>query len=81
VIAAFLDLWGVSGVGKTIGGLFPNDADGNAWGDAERGLPPELAAAGYTLVDPGRYQTLTDDFSSQIAAPSSRLAARSSPAI
>ena len=29
---------------KVVGGLFPNDADGNAWGDPERGLPPALAA-------------------------------------
>ena len=68
VIAAFLDLWGKAGVSKTVGGLFPNDADGNAWGDAELGFPKPLAAAGYTLVDPGRYQPLTDDFSAQISA-------------
>jgi branched-chain amino acid transport system substrate-binding protein len=68
VIGAFLDLWGKSGVGKTVAGLFPNDADGNAWGDTELGLPKPLAAAGYNLVDPGRYQPLTDDFSAQIAA-------------
>ena len=62
VIASFLDLWGSSGVAKSVGGLFPNDADGNAWGDPELGFPKPLAAAGYTLVDPGRYQPLTDDF-------------------
>jgi branched-chain amino acid transport system substrate-binding protein len=48
--------------------LFPNDADGNAWGDKERGLPPALTSAGYKLVDPGRYQQMNNDFSSQIAA-------------
>ncbi|WP_298918926.1 ABC transporter substrate-binding protein [uncultured Roseobacter sp.] len=68
VIGAFLDMWGKSGVAKNIGGLFPNDADGNAWGDAELGLPKPLAAAGYNLVDPGRFQPLSDDFSNQIAA-------------
>lgn len=68
VIAAFLDMWGQSGVTKTVGGLFPNDADGNAWGHAELGLPTPLAAAGYELVDPGRYQPLSDDFSNYIAA-------------
>jgi len=68
VIGAFLDLWGKSGVGKTVAGLFPNDADGNAWGGAELGLPKPLAAAGYALTDPGRYQPLSDDFSAQIAA-------------
>ncbi|MEM8732313.1 MAG: ABC transporter substrate-binding protein [Pseudomonadota bacterium] len=68
VIAAFLNMWDATGVSKTVGGLFPNDADGNAWGDAELGLPKPLAAAGYTLTDPGRYQPLSDDFSNQIAA-------------
>ncbi|MGI9418294.1 MAG: ABC transporter substrate-binding protein, partial [Geminicoccaceae bacterium] len=68
VIGAFLDMWGKSGVAKTVGGLFPNDADGNAWGDPELGLPKPLAEAGYTLTDPGRYQPLSDDFSNQIAA-------------
>ena len=68
VIGAFLDMWGQTGVAKVVGGLFPNDADGNAWGDAELGLPKPLAAAGYALTDPGRYQPLSDDFSNQIAA-------------
>jgi branched-chain amino acid transport system substrate-binding protein len=68
VIGAFLDMWGPTGVSKTVGGLFPNDADGNAWGDPERGLPKPFAEAGYDLIDPGRYQPLSDDFSNQIAA-------------
>lgn len=68
VIAAFLDMWDGSGVAKKVGGLFPNDADGNAWGDPELGLPKPLAAAGYDLLDPGRYQPLSDDFTNYIAA-------------
>lgn len=68
VIGVFLDMWGQGGVSKNVGGLFPNDADGNAWGDAENGFPKPLAAAGYTLTDPGRYQPLSDDYSNQIAA-------------
>lgn len=68
VIGVFLDIWGQSGAAKKVGGLFPNDADGNAWGDAARGLPPALAGAGFDLTDPGRYQPLSDDFSNQIAA-------------
>ena len=68
VIGSFLDMWGGSGVAKTVGGLFPNDADGNAWGHKENGLPKPLAAAGYKLEVPGQYQPLTDDFSSQISA-------------
>ncbi|MDE0521760.1 MAG: ABC transporter substrate-binding protein [Boseongicola sp.] len=68
VIANFLDLWGGSGVARTVAGLFPNDADGNAWGHPELGFPRPLAEAGFTLVDPGRYQPLNDDFSNYIAA-------------
>jgi branched-chain amino acid transport system substrate-binding protein len=68
VIRNFLDLWGGSGAAKNIGGLFPNDADGNAWGDPELGFPKPLADAGYTLTDPGRYQPLNDDFTNYISA-------------
>ncbi|MDG2299179.1 MAG: ABC transporter substrate-binding protein [Planktomarina sp.] len=68
VIGVFLDLWTQSGAAKKVGGLFPNDADGNAWGDANLGLPPALSGAGFELTDPGRYQPLSDDFSNQIAA-------------
>lgn len=68
VIGAFLALWDNPGVTKNVGGLFPNDADGNAWGDPERGFPKPLSEAGYKLSDPGRYQPMSDDFSSQISA-------------
>lgn len=68
VIANFLDLWSNSGAAPNVAGLFPNDADGNAWGDPELGFPGPLANAGFTLTDPGRYQPLNDDFSNFISA-------------
>lgn len=68
VIGNFLDMWGASGAAKNVGALFPNDADGNAWGHPELGFPKPLADAGFTLTDPGRYQPLNDDFSNYIAA-------------
>ena len=68
VIGAFLALWDSAPTNKVVGGLFPNDADGNAWGDPQRGLPPALAKAGYKLTDPGRYQLMNNDFTSQISA-------------
>jgi branched-chain amino acid transport system substrate-binding protein len=68
VIAAFLALWDGVPTNKVVGGLFPNDADGNAWGDANLGLPPALAKAGYKLYDPGRYQVMNNDFTAQISA-------------
>lgn len=67
VIAVFTGMWDRLETNKAVGGLFPNDGDGNAWGDPNLGFPPVLAQKGYTLVDPGRYQNLTDDFSSQIS--------------
>src|SRR5271170_318066 len=68
VIAVFTNMWGQVNTNKTVGGLFPNDGDGNAWGDKVIGFPPVLDKLGYKLVDPGRYQNLTDDFTAQIAA-------------
>jgi branched-chain amino acid transport system substrate-binding protein len=68
VIGVFLNLWDSLPTNKTVGALWPNDADGNAWGDAKVGFPPVLKKRGYKLVDPGRYQPLSDDFSAQIAA-------------
>jgi branched-chain amino acid transport system substrate-binding protein len=68
VIATFLAIWGQVETNKAVGGLFPNDGDGNAWGDAEVGFPKPLAAAGYTLTDPGRYENLNQDFTAQISA-------------
>jgi len=68
VIAVFLNMWGQLDTNKSVGGLFPNDGDGNAWGDPKLGFPPVLAENGYSLTDPGRYQNLTDDFSAQISA-------------
>jgi branched-chain amino acid transport system substrate-binding protein len=68
VIANFTAGWKSVQTNKTVGGLFPNDGDGNAWGDKELGFPKPLAQDGFTLLDPGRYQNLTQDFSAQIAA-------------
>lgn len=68
VIYSFLELWDASGAASKVGGLFPNDADGNAWGHPELGLPKPLGISGYDLIDPGRYQPLSDDFSNYISA-------------
>ena len=68
VIAVFLNMWNQIETNKQVGGLFPNDGDGNAWGDPNVGVGPGFAAQGYTLNDPGRYQNLNDDFTAQINA-------------
>jgi branched-chain amino acid transport system substrate-binding protein len=68
VIAVFTNMWGQVATNKSVGGLFPNDGDGNAWGDKVVGFPPVLDKLGYKLTDPGRYQNLTDNFTAQITA-------------
>jgi len=68
VIANFTNGWNSVKTNKKVGGLFPNDGDGNAWGDKEVGFPKPLTTMGYTLTDPGRFQNGTQDFSAQIAA-------------
>lgn len=68
VIETYQAMWNQLDTNKQVGGLFPNDADGNAWGNPEVGLPPALAAGNYTVIDTGRFQNLSDDFSAQINA-------------
>ena len=68
VISTFTSMWNQLDTNKSVGAIFPNDGDGNAWGDSNVGFPPVLDAQGFTLTDTGRYQNLTDDFSAQINA-------------
>ncbi|HYE40122.1 MAG TPA: ABC transporter substrate-binding protein [Ramlibacter sp.] len=67
VIANFTNGWKSVSTNRKVGGLFPNDGDGNAWGDKELGFPKPLQQMGFTLTDPGRFQNGTQDFSAQIA--------------
>jgi branched-chain amino acid transport system substrate-binding protein len=68
VITNFTNGWNSVKTNKKVGGLFPNDGDGNAWGDKALGFPKPLTEMGFSLTDPGRYQNGTQDFSAQIAA-------------
>jgi branched-chain amino acid transport system substrate-binding protein len=67
IIGVFLEMWNSQETNRVVGGLWPNDGDGLAWSHPELGFPPALEAAGYTVVDPGRYENLKDDFSAEIA--------------
>lgn len=67
VIQNFIELWEQSGADKVVGGMWPNDPDGNAWGDAAVGFPPALEAAGFTVVDAGRFDLATQDYSAIIS--------------
>jgi branched-chain amino acid transport system substrate-binding protein len=68
IIGVFTELWGSLETNKVVGGMWPNDGDGLAWSDQTLGFPPALEAAGFTVVDPGRYDNLKDDFSAEISA-------------
>src|SRR6202035_563400 len=50
VIAVFTNMWGQLQTNKSVGGLFPNDGDGNAWGDKQVGFPPVLDQKGFKLT-------------------------------
>ena len=66
VIGAYLAMWGKVPSNKVVGGLFPNDGDGNAWGDPKMGIAPPMNKLGYKLIDPGRFPDMNDNFSNYI---------------
>jgi branched-chain amino acid transport system substrate-binding protein len=66
LVGVFTEMWNAVDTNKKIGLLCANDPDGNALADPNTGFPAGAKAAGYTVVDPGRFQPLTDDFSSII---------------
>jgi len=68
VEAVFADMWEQVGTNKIVGALWPDDADGLAWGDPTTGFPPAQAQRGYQIIDPGNYPNGTQDYSAQIAA-------------
>lgn len=62
VAANFIAIWDQIPTNKKVGGLYPNDGDGNAFADTERGMPAFFVPKGYSYVDPGRYQNNTEDY-------------------
>jgi branched-chain amino acid transport system substrate-binding protein len=63
----YLNMWNALTTNKKAGAIWPNDPDGNAWGDASTGFAPVVGKAGYSITDPGHYPNGTQDFSAQIA--------------
>lgn len=63
-VPTFLDMWGKIPTSKTVGVMFPNDPDGLAWADL---WPPLFEEGGYKVVDPGRYQDGTEDYTQMIS--------------
>jgi branched-chain amino acid transport system substrate-binding protein len=67
ITAVFIDMWNQIPNNKKVGEMWPNDGDGLAWANPTKGQPPFFKAGGYAIVDPGRYQDGTPDFTVQIA--------------
>jgi branched-chain amino acid transport system substrate-binding protein len=61
----YFDTWSGTATNKKVGIMFPNDVDGNAY--RQYFTPEKCAAAGFTTVDPGPFQPMTEDFTTQIA--------------
>jgi branched-chain amino acid transport system substrate-binding protein len=67
VLTTFTSMWSKVQTNRKVGMLFPRNADGEAWGNKEWGLPPAVSKAGFQTVIPSSFQPLTNDFSAQIA--------------
>ena len=63
----FVGLWNGLDTNKKVGMLFPQNIDGETWGNNDYGLPVPTKAAGYDVTIPGYFQPRTNDFSAQIA--------------
>ncbi|CVI64039.1 ABC transporter substrate-binding protein (plasmid) [Agrobacterium leguminum] len=68
IMAVFANMWDTIDTNKQVGGIFPNDEDGRAWGDTEKGAPGLLSKRGYNVTPSGYYQNLSDDFTAVISA-------------
>jgi branched-chain amino acid transport system substrate-binding protein len=60
----FIPMWNRVSNDKVVAGMFPNDADGNAF---RAGWPPLMKPAGYRLIDGGAYPDGTTDYTSMIS--------------
>lgn len=63
----FVGLWNGLETNRKVGMLFPQNIDGETWGNEEYGLPVPTRAAGYEVTIPGYFQPRTNDFSAQIS--------------
>lgn len=66
LISVFANMWTDIPTNKVVGALWPNDTEGVAYSDAKFGFPGTLQSRGFKLVDPGRFEPSSRDFSEQI---------------
>jgi branched-chain amino acid transport system substrate-binding protein len=67
-LRTFVGLWNTIETNRRVGMLFPQNADGETWGNTEYGLPVPTKAAGFEVVVPGYFQPRTNDYTAQITA-------------
>ncbi len=60
--AVYADMWDEVSTNKVAAGLWPDDADGRAWGDPAGDLPAAQSGRGYRIVDPGSFPGGTRSF-------------------
>jgi branched-chain amino acid transport system substrate-binding protein len=68
LISTFINLYDDLSTNRTVGALWPNDSDGNAFSDAQRGMPPVLTKRDYKVVNTGSFDPFAENFTSQITA-------------
>ena len=64
-IGAMLSMWNRIPSNKKMGVLWPNDNDGNAFSQV---MPKPIKEAGFTIIDPGRFDLPANNFDAQISA-------------
>jgi branched-chain amino acid transport system substrate-binding protein len=67
IVADYTQVWTAIPTNKVMGVMWPNDADGASFSDPKTGFPPVITAAGFTIVDPGRWQDGSEDFTAEIS--------------
>lgn len=65
IINVYMGMWSQVPTNKVVGGLWPNDPDGKDWAEM---FTPKLKAAGYKVVDLGRFPYGVQDYSAFINA-------------
>lgn len=63
----FMGLWDSLPTNKVVAALWFNDNDGMGAANPERGFPPRMKARGFKVIDPGRLDIQTNDFSRVIS--------------
>jgi branched-chain amino acid transport system substrate-binding protein len=63
VVAVYADMWSQVENNQVLGGLWPDDRDGQAW---SRSFPQALRPQGYEIIDPGRYPGEKDSFAAEV---------------